>query len=64
MEFEYWMLLGFPLFFGWATSRRVDIRYLVRDSRQLNSTGLNFCPTSSPDKAIEVFMRWLPTETW
>ena len=32
MEFEYWWLLGFPLFFGlgWLAAR-IDIRHLVRE---------------------------------
>jgi len=36
MEFEYWWLLGFPLFFGlgWLAAR-IDIRHLVYQSRAL-----------------------------
>jgi len=60
MEFEYWMLLGFPLFFGlgWLAAR-VDIRHLVRDSRALPNSyfkGLNFLLNEQPDKAIEAFI--------
>ncbi len=60
MEFEYWWLLGFPLFFGlgWLAAR-VDIRQLVKDSRALPSSyfrGLNFLLNEQPDKAIEAFI--------
>src|SRR5437660_926489 len=57
MEFEYWWLLGFPLFFGlgWLAAR-IDIRHLLRESRALPSSyfkGLNFLLNEQPDKAIE-----------
>ena len=60
MEFEYWWLLGFPLFFalGWLAAR-IDIKHLVRDSRALPSSyfkGLNFLLNEQPDKAIEAFI--------
>src|SRR3990172_9562152 len=60
MEFEYWWLLGFPLFFGlgWAAAR-IDIRQLVRESRALPRAyfkGLNFLLKEQPDKAIEAFI--------
>jgi lipopolysaccharide biosynthesis regulator YciM len=60
MEFEYWWLLGFPIFFGlgWLAAR-VDIRHLVRDSRALPSSyfrGLNFLLNEQADKAIEAFI--------
>ncbi len=60
MEFEYWWLLGFPLFFGlgWMAAR-IDIRHLVRESRALPSSyfkGLNFLLNEQPDKAIEAFI--------
>ncbi|MFY9314773.1 MAG: lipopolysaccharide assembly protein LapB [Burkholderiales bacterium] len=60
MEFEYWWLLGFPIFFGlgWLAAR-VDIRHLLRDSRALPSSyfkGLNFLLNEQPDKAIEAFI--------
>jgi lipopolysaccharide biosynthesis regulator YciM len=60
VEFEYWWLLGFPIFFGlgWLAAR-VDIRHLVRDSRALPNSyfkGLNFLLNEQPDKAIEAFI--------
>jgi lipopolysaccharide biosynthesis regulator YciM len=60
MEFEYWWLLGFPIFFGlgWLAAR-VDIQHLVRDSRALPTSyfkGLNFLLNEQPDKAIEAFI--------
>jgi lipopolysaccharide biosynthesis regulator YciM len=60
MEFEYWWLLGFPLFFGlgWLAAR-IDIRHLVRESRSLPQSyfkGLNFLMNEQPDKAIEAFI--------
>jgi lipopolysaccharide biosynthesis regulator YciM len=60
MEFEYWWLLGFPLFFGlgWIAAR-IDIRHLLRESRALPSAyfkGLNFLMNEQPDKAIEAFI--------
>jgi lipopolysaccharide assembly protein B len=60
MEFEYWWLLGFPLFFGlgWLAAR-VDIRQVVHESRSLPRSyfkGLNFLLNEQPDKAIEAFI--------
>ncbi len=60
MEFEYWWLLGFPLFFGlgWLAAR-IDIRHLVYQSRALPRSyfeGLNFLLNEQPDKAIESFL--------
>ncbi|MQM31565.1 MAG: lipopolysaccharide assembly protein LapB [Candidatus Accumulibacter phosphatis] len=60
MEFEYWQLLLFPLFFGlgWAAAR-VDIRHLVKESRTLPRSyfqGLNFLLNEQPDRAIEAFV--------
>src|SRR5258708_38028940 len=60
MEFEYWWLLGFPLFFGlgWIAAR-IDIRHLLRESRALPRSyfkGLNFLLNEQPDKAIEAFI--------
>ena len=60
MEFEYWWLLGFPLFFGlgWLAAR-IDIRHLLRESRALPRSyfkGLNFLLSEQPDKAIEAFI--------
>jgi lipopolysaccharide biosynthesis regulator YciM len=60
MEFEYWWLLGFPIFFGlgWLAAR-IDIRHLLRESRALPRSyfrGLNFLLNEQPDKAIEAFI--------
>jgi lipopolysaccharide biosynthesis regulator YciM len=60
MEFEYWWLLGFPIFFGlgWLAAR-VDIQHFVRDARALPTSyfkGLNFLLNEQPDKAIEAFI--------
>ena len=60
MEFEYWWLLGLPIFFGlgWLAAR-VDIKHLVKDSRALPASyfkGLNFLLNEQPDKAIEAFI--------
>lgn len=60
MEFEYWWLLGFPIFFGlgWLAAR-IDIRHLVKDSRALPDSyfkGLNFLLNEQPDRAIEAFV--------
>ena len=60
IEFEYWQLLLFPLFFGlgWAAAR-IDIRHLVRESRSLPRSyfqGLNFLLNQQPDRAIEAFV--------
>src|SRR5512133_1592152 len=60
MEFEFWWLLAFPLFFGlgWLAAR-IDIRQLVSESRSLPQSyfqGLNFLLNEQPDKAIEAFI--------
>ena len=60
IEFQYWQLLLFPLFFGlgWAAAR-VDIRHLVHESRSLPRSyfqGLNFLLNEQPDRAIESFV--------
>ncbi len=60
IEFEYWHLLFFPLFFGlgWAAAR-IDIRHLVKESRALPRSyfqGLNFLLNEQPDRAIESFV--------
>src|ERR671926_635595 len=60
VEFEYWWLLGLPLFFGlgWMAAR-IDIRQLVKESRALPRSyfkGLNFLLNEQPDKAIEAFI--------
>jgi len=59
MEFEFWWLLAFPLFFGlgWLAAR-IDIRHIVSQSKQLPESyfkGLNFLLNQQPDKAIEAF---------
>ncbi|MCP5228494.1 lipopolysaccharide assembly protein LapB [Accumulibacter sp.] len=60
IDFEYWQLLLFPLFFGlgWAAAR-IDIRHLVKESRALPRSyfqGLNFLLNEQPDRAIEAFV--------
>src|SRR5512134_2127702 len=60
MEYEYWWLLAFPLFFGlgWMAAR-IDIKHLVSESRALPLSyfkGLNFLLNEQPDKAIEAFI--------
>src|SRR3954469_14170890 len=60
VEFEYWWLLGLPLFFGlgWMAAR-IDIRQIVTESRALPRSyfkGLNFLLMEQPDKAIEAFI--------
>ncbi len=60
MEFEPWMLLSFPLFFGmgwWAA--RLDIKNLLSESTALPDSyfqGLNFLLNEQQDKAIEAFI--------
>jgi lipopolysaccharide biosynthesis regulator YciM len=66
MEFQFWWLLAFPLFFalGWVAAR-VDIRHVVRDSRSLPRSyfkGLNFLVNEQPDKAIEAFLEAVKVE--
>lgn len=60
MEFEFWWLLGIPVFFGlgWIAAR-VDINQLVSESRTLPRgyfKGLNFLLNEQPDKAIDAFI--------
>jgi len=60
MEFEPWMLLIFPLFFGmgWLAAR-IDIKQLVDESRVLPRSyfqGLNFLLNEQQDKAIDAFI--------
>lgn len=60
MDFEFWWLLSWPLFFGlgWLAAR-IDIRHLVRESRKLPRSylsGLNFLLSEQPDKAIDAFL--------
>ncbi len=59
MEFELWMLLIFPLFFGmgWLAAR-IDIKQLVDESSILPRSyfqGLNFLLNEQQDKAIDAF---------
>ena len=66
MEFEFWWLLVFPLFFilGWLAAR-VDIRQVVTESRALPNSyfrGLNFLLNEQPDKAIEAFLEVVKLE--
>ncbi len=69
MEFEYWWLLVFPLFFGlgWLAAR-IDIKHLLSESRALPASyfkGLNYLLNEEPDKAVEAFVEVarLDTET-
>jgi lipopolysaccharide assembly protein B len=60
MEFEPWMLLAFPLFFGmgWLAAR-IDIKQLLSESSVLPRSyfqGLNFLLNEQQDKAIEAFI--------
>ena len=60
MEFEPWMLLAFPLFFGmgWLAAR-MDIKQLVNESSALPRSyfqGLNFLLNEQQDKAIDAFI--------
>ena len=60
MEFELWMLLVFPLFFGmgWLTAR-IDIKQMLFESSALPRSyfqGLNFLLNEQQDKAIEAFI--------
>jgi len=60
MEFELWMLLVFPLFFGmgWLAAR-IDIKELLTESSALPQSyfqGLNFLLNEQQDKAIEAFI--------
>ncbi|MBI3903035.1 MAG: lipopolysaccharide assembly protein LapB [Nitrosomonadales bacterium] len=60
MDFEPWMLLIFPLFFGmgWLAAR-IDIKQLVDESSALPRSyfeGLNFLLNEQQDKAIDAFI--------
>lgn len=60
MEFEPWMLLVFPLFFGmgWLAAR-IDIKELLSESGALPRSyfqGLNFLLNEQQDEAIEAFI--------
>ena len=60
MEFQLWMLLVFPLFFGmgWLAAR-MDIKELLSESSALPQSyfqGLKFLLNEQQDKAIEAFI--------
>jgi lipopolysaccharide biosynthesis regulator YciM len=60
MDFEPWMLLVFPLFFGmgWLAAR-IDIKQLLDESSVLPRSyfqGLNFLLNEQQDKAIDAFI--------
>lgn len=60
MEFQLWMLLIFPIFFGmgWLAAR-IDIKELLSESSALPQSyfqGLKFLLNEQPDKAIEAFI--------
>ncbi|MDP2761883.1 MAG: lipopolysaccharide assembly protein LapB [Sideroxyarcus sp.] len=60
MDFEPWMLLVFPLFFGmgWLAAR-IDIKELLSESSSLPRSyfeGLNFLLNEQQDQAIEAFI--------
>ena len=66
MEFDFWWLLAFPLFFvfGWLAAR-IDIRQVVTESRALPNSyfrGLNYLLNEQPDKAIEAFVEVVKLE--
>ncbi len=66
MEFEFWWLLAFPLFFvlGWLAAR-IDIRQVVTESRALPDSyfrGVNFLLNEQPDRAIEAFLEVVKLE--
>lgn len=60
MEFQPWMLLVFPLFFGmgwWAA--RIDLKEILSETNALPDSyfqGLNFLLNEQQDKAIEAFI--------
>jgi lipopolysaccharide biosynthesis regulator YciM len=67
MQLEYWQLLLLPFFFalGWIAAR-VDIRHVVRESRELPRSyfqGLNFLLSEQPDKAIDAFLEVARSDT-
>ena len=60
MEFQPWMLLVFPLFFGmgWLAAR-IDIKDILSETNALPNSyfqGLNFLLNEQQDKAIEAFI--------
>ncbi|TCV90522.1 lipopolysaccharide biosynthesis regulator YciM [Sulfurirhabdus autotrophica] len=66
MEFEFWWLLAFPLFFalGWLAAR-IDIKHVISESSELPESyfkGLNFLLNEQPDQAIEVLSEVVQSE--
>ncbi len=66
MEFEFWWLIGFPVFFGlgWLAAR-IDLKHLISESRALPRSyfkGLNFLLNEQPDQAIEAFIEVVKVE--
>ncbi len=66
MEFEFWWLIGFPIFFGlgWIAAR-IDLKHLISESRALPRSyfkGLNFLLNEQPDQAIEAFIEVVKVE--
>ncbi|WP_018606341.1 lipopolysaccharide assembly protein LapB [Uliginosibacterium gangwonense] len=60
MDFEFWWLLSWPLFFvmGWLAAR-IDIKHVIAEARSLPRsylTGLNNLLAEKPDKAIDAFL--------
>ena len=60
MDFQYWLLLGLPVFFGlgWIAAR-IDIKHVLTESRSLPRSyfkGLGFLLNEQPDKAIDAFI--------
>jgi lipopolysaccharide biosynthesis regulator YciM len=60
MEFQPWMLLVFPLFFGmgWLAAR-IDIKEILSETNAMPNSyfqGLNFLLNEQQDKAIEAFI--------
>lgn len=69
VNFEPWWLIFVPVLFGlgWVAAR-VDIRQMLRETRQLPDSyfrGLNFLLNEQPDRAIDAFVEVakLDTET-
>lgn len=60
MDFEFWWLLSWPLFFvmGWLAAR-IDIKHVIAEARSLPRSylsGLNNLLAEKPDKAIDSFL--------
>lgn len=67
MDFNFWLLLGAALFFGFGwIAARIDIKHLISESRSLPDSyfrGLNFLLNDKPDKAIEAFIEVSKADT-